>query len=136
MEFPGRDRLREHSSSQQPEQIPLSTSFGLEVPEHPAVGKALVDIQLRFDVLPRVILERLVPCIDKVDTAARPMVGTARVIAFVTGSNAVAVEGGGAVGHCRGPFTHDHPVVDVGGVRANVTTGKLTVVLGRVLVFQ
>lgn len=126
--LPGREWLREHPGVQQSDEIPLSASFGLEVPKDPAVGEALVNIQLRLDVQPCIVLESLVPCVDKIDAAAGTMVRAAGVIAFIAGANAVAVQGGSAIGHCSRPFADDDPVVDVGRVCAGVAAHELAVI--------
>ena len=119
--------MGEHSGVQQSEKVPLGASFGLEVPEYPAIGEALIDIQLRLDKLSRVILEGLIPRVDEIDTAARTMVCAARVVSFVAGTNAVAVERRGAIGHCSGPFANDDPVVNIGGVCTRVAASELAV---------
>ena len=127
MELPLRERLRKHAGIEQTEKIPLGTGFSLEVPEDPAVGESLVDIQLCLDELPRVVLKGLIPCIDEIDTAARPVVRAARIITLVAGANAITIESGGAVRHRSRPFPNYHPVVDIGRVCTRVTAGELAV---------
>ena len=111
VEFAVREGLRKDAGVEEPEQIPLRARLGLEVPKHPAAGILLVDFELSFDEASGVVFERLIPRLDEVDVGAAADEAAARVCAVVTGADAVAVEGCGAVGHCGGPFADDLPVV-------------------------
>lgn len=123
--------LREDSNIQQSEQIPFRTRLGLEVPKDPTLTIQLKDIQLRLDEVSHIIPELLAPRLDEIDGFARPAEGAAGKGAIVAGADAVAVEGGGAVGHSGGPLADDEPLVTVLGVGGDVVADKLSVLGGR-----
>ncbi len=94
----------------------------LEIPEDGASRSLGVGIKLHVDVLTHLLLHRRVPFVDEIDIAAAP---TSRlrveiIIAFISGSDAVSIESGGAVGHSTTPFPHYHPMVCVVRIRARV----------------
>lgn len=106
-------QLRENPCVHQAEEIPLGARLGFEVPKHPSVRHLLVNFNLRFDVLPRVIFERLVPSVDEIDGIARADPRRIRLIAVVLGADAVAIERSSAVRHGGRPFADDNIVIDV-----------------------
>ena len=54
---------------------------------------------------------------------------TAGVVAFVAGTDAIAIEGGSTIGHCCRPLTNNHPVIDIGGVFRRIAANVRAVVL-------
>lgn len=84
------------------------------------MGRLLVDVQLRFDVAARILFELVGPGIDEIDGVAGTDAGAVGEPAVVAGSDAVAVESGGAIGHGGCPFADDDVV---GGSGAGVGVG-------------
>ena len=85
------ERLWENAGVEQAEEVPLRARLGLEVPEDPAAGVLLKDLELGLDVAAHVVLELVAPGFDEVDVLAGADVGRVGVGAVVAGADAVAV---------------------------------------------
>jgi hypothetical protein len=99
-----------------------STSFNCRK-NSPSISVALESLELGLDETAHVVLENLRPGLDEVDAVAAAVVSRAGVSAVVTGSDSVAVQSGGAVGHGARPLADNRPLVRSrvgGGVVADV----------------
>ena len=122
-------RLRKNLIIQQPEKIPLRARLSLEIPKHPPFGLLLEDANLRRNVELCIGLHLLAPRFDEVDAIAGADAGAVGVVSGVSGANVPAVETGGAVGHCGGPFADDGPVVCAAGVGWGVGADVFSMIL-------
>lgn len=82
--------LREDTSVDETEGIPLSRGLCLEVPEDPALGVGFKGLHLGFDVTAGVLDVRLVPFVEEVEGSTAANVGAAWVSSVVARADGVA----------------------------------------------
>ena len=63
-------QIGEYPLVEQAKHIPLGRPFGFEIPEEEASSLLEVSVYLGLDIASRVLNERVVPCLKKVDIAA------------------------------------------------------------------
>lgn len=106
-------RLWEHSTIKQLEQVPLSsTALSLEIPEDPALSAGLESIKLDLDVSANAILPILRPRVDSPGLAvAGANVRRAGETTLHARARGEAVEVLGAVSESARPLADDDPLV-------------------------
>ncbi len=77
-----------------------------------------------------VILERLTPRLDEIDSLTGPTECGTRVGAVIASPNAIPIKRGGAIRHRGRPFTNHHPFIAVLGIRGPVAANELSVFVG------
>lgn len=115
------DRVGEDTPSNLLLHVPLGGTFGLPGPVHPA-GTLLVSVELTLDKATKVgavILGQSGHRPSRLASTAAKLRGT-RERTVVAGTNTLAVEVLGTVGHGTSPFTNDGPLIR----SLNVLTGE------------